>query len=205
MLQVQKLCKAYGRHQVLSMVDFCLPAGQCLGIAGDNGSGKSTLLGILAQTIRPDSGSVLYRGRSVLGDREFLRKHLGYVPQRSELVPSLTAGQQLELWRGACRADASLPGEVEALLGIRELLCVPIREMSGGMRQRVSIAMALSTRPEILVMDEATTGLDASYREALLGFLETYLRRGGRLLWCSHQPEELRRLCGAVLTLHSNN
>jgi len=73
--------------------------------------------------------------------------------------------------------------------------------MSGGMQQRVSIALALCTNPEILIMDEATAGLDANFRENLLTWLEDYMKRGGRLLWCSHLSEENRRLCGTVLPL----
>ena len=77
MLEVRGLCKSYGGRQVLAPVSFVLPPGQCLGLAGSNGSGKSTLLRLLAQVQRPDSGDVLHQGRSVLGDRQFLRRTLG--------------------------------------------------------------------------------------------------------------------------------
>ncbi|MCI8762868.1 MAG: ATP-binding cassette domain-containing protein, partial [Oscillospiraceae bacterium] len=86
MLEVRELCKSYGGRQVLAPVSFVLPPGRCLGLAGSNGSGKSTLLRLLAQVQRPDSGDVLYRGRSVLGDRQFLRRTLGYAPQSAELA-----------------------------------------------------------------------------------------------------------------------
>lgn len=201
MFQAHQLTKSYGRRTVLRPVSFCLPRGGCLGIVGENGSGKSTLLSILAQTCRPDSGTITYQGRSVLGDRRFLREKLGYVPQSSDLIPSLTARQQLSLWRSACAGPSELPGGAAEMLGLKELLPLKIEEMSGGMRQRVSIAMALSSSPEILIMDEATTGLDDGCREALLTWLEAYLRRGGRMVWCSHHPEEIQRLCGSVINL----
>ena len=76
-LEVRQLCKSYGGRQVLAPVGFVLPPGQCLGLAGSNGSGKSTLLRLIAQVEKPDSGEVLYQGRSVLGDRRFLRERLG--------------------------------------------------------------------------------------------------------------------------------
>ena len=76
-----------------------------------------------------------------------------------------------------------------------------IRTLSGGMKRRVSIAMALMSDPEILIMDEATTGLDKDYCEKLLSWLKAYLSRGGRILWCSHHKQELDRLCSGILPM----
>ena len=201
MLEVRALCKSYHGRQVLPPVSFCLPAWQCLGIDGENGSGKSTLLRLLAQIERPDSGDILFRGSSVLRNRRFLREHLGYVPQESGLTPGLTAAQQLKLWQSACGHSGPLPGEIVELLGLTELLPVRTEDLSGGMQRRVSIAMALLSRPDILVMDEATTGLDRSYCPRLLDWLEGFLARGGRIVWCSHHADELERLCGSCIRL----
>ena len=201
MLEVRGLCKSYGGRQVLAPVSFVLPPGQCLGLAGSNGSGKSTLLRLIAQIQRPDSGDVRFQGRSVLGDRHFLRQELGYVPQSAELARELSVERQLTLWARACDMTGPLPEEVLELLGLRELLRCPIRALSGGMAQRVSIAMALLPRPDILLMDEATAGLDQGYGPRLLDWLESFLAGGGSLIWCSHHQEELERLCGAVLRL----
>ncbi len=201
MLEARKLCKSYGGRQVLSPVGFVLPPGQCLGLAGSNGSGKSTLLRLLAQIERPDSGDVLFEGRSVLGDRQFLRRRLGYVPQSAGLARDLSVGRQLVLWQRACGLEGPLPGDVLELLGLEPLLRRPIRALSGGTAQRVSIAMALLSRPRVLLMDEATAGLDRDYVPRLLDWLEEFLAGGGSLVWCSHQQPELERLCGAVLRL----
>lgn len=201
MFIVRDITKAYHGRPVLEAVSFALPAGHCLGVTGENGAGKSTLLRILAQVDAPDRGDILFGGRSVLGDKQFLRKSLGYVPQNCDLLPDLTARQQLRLWQAACGITGSLSGEVAELLDFPELEKVKIAEMSGGMQRRVSIALALSTSPRILVMDEATAGLDSRFREGLLTWLEDYLRNGGRIIWCSHLAEENARLCGTVLPL----
>lgn len=201
MLEVRGLCKSYGGRQVLSPVSFLLPPGQCLGLAGSNGSGKSTLLRLMAQIERADSGDILLGGRSVLGDRQFLRRRLGYAPQSAELAQELTVGQQLTLWQRACGLTGPLPGDILELLGLEPLLRRPIRALSGGMAQRVSIAMALLPGPEILLMDEATAGLDRDYVPRLLDWLEEFVAGGGSLVWCSHHQAELDRLCGAVLRL----
>lgn len=201
MLEARQLCKSYGGRQVLFPVSFLLPPGQCLGLAGSNGSGKSTLLELLGQVRRPDSGDILFDGRSVLGDRRFLRRQLGYVPQGAALDRELTAGRQLILWQRACGIAGPLPDDILHLLGLEPLLRRPIRALSGGMAQRVSIAMALLPRPRVLLMDEATAGLDRAYVPRLLDWLEAFLAGGGSLVWCSHHQEELERLCGAVLRL----
>ena len=202
MLEVRQLCKSYGGRQVLAPASFVLPPGQCLGLAGSNGSGKSTLLRLLAQIQRPDSGDVRFQGRAVLGDRHFLRQELGYVPQSAELARELTVEQQLDLWRRACDLTGPTPPEVLELLGLEPLQKKPIRALSGGMAQRVSIALALLARPQVLLMDESTAGLDRDYVPRLLDWLEgVYLPGGGSVIWCSHHPAELERLCGAVLRL----
>lgn len=201
MLEVRQLCRSYGGRQALAPVSFVLPPGQCLGLAGSNGSGKSTLLRLIAQIEKPDSGDVLFEGRSVLGDRKFLRRQLGYVPQSAELARELTVKQQLLLWQAACETSGPLPGEILELLGLEPLLKKPVRALSGGMAQRVSIALALLSQPRVLLMDEATSGLDGSYVPQLLDWLERFVAGGGSLVWCSHHPEELERLCGAVLRL----
>lgn len=201
MLEVRQLCKSYGGRQVLAPASFVLPPGQCLGLAGSNGSGKSTLLRLIAQIERADGGDVLYQGRSILGDRLFLRSALGYVPQSAELARELTVRQQLVLWQAACGLSGPLPAGLMELMGLEPLLNQPIRALSGGMAQRVSIALGLLAQPRVLLMDEATSGLDQGYVPQLLDWLEGFVSGGGSLVWCSHHQSELDRLCGAVLRL----
>lgn len=196
MLEINGLCKSYHGYQALKPVRFRLAAGQCIGITGENGSGKSTLLRLLAQVERPDQGDILYHGRSVLGDRQFLRAHLGYVPQQNELMQDLTVRRQLKLWQSACGISGPFPGDVVEALGLEPMMSKKIRSLSGGMQRRVSISMALLNSPDILIMDEATTGLDRDYCVRLLDWLEAFMKRGGRLIWCSHHADELERLCG---------
>lgn len=196
MLEINGLCKSYGGRQILFPVRFFLPKGQCLGLVGENGSGKSTLLRLLARIESPDSGDIRYQGRSILADAKFYRTRVGYVPQYNDLMQELTVDAQLRLWQSACGLKQPLSRELEELLGIGPMRKLRIGNLSGGMQRRVSIAMALMGDPEILIMDEATTGLDQDYRMALLQWLEGYLARGGRMIWCSHDPQELDRLCG---------
>lgn len=201
MLEIDGVSKSYFGHRVLEPVKFCLPGGFCIGITGENGSGKSTLLRLLAQVEKPDRGDIRYQGASILGNREFMRRHVGYVPQSHDLLEGLTVRSQLKLWQSACGLHGALPGEIMELLDIEPMMKKQIRTLSGGMKRRVSIAMALLSGPEILIMDEATTGLDREYCQRLMEWLEGYLARGGRIIWCSHHQQELSRLCGSYLKI----
>lgn len=203
MLQIDGLCKSYHGRVVLQPVHFCLPDGFCLGITGGNGAGKSTLLRLIAQTEKPDGGRVLYHGKPVFGKRDFLRRYVGYVPQHTDLMEDLTVAQQLRLWQSACGLSGDLPEQIMALLDIAPMLNNRIHTLSGGMKRRVSIAMALLNNPKILILDEPTNGLDAGYRDVFLCYLEEHLQNGGSILFCSHDPAELHRLCGSFLHLEN--
>lgn len=202
-LEVQGLCKSYHGARVLEPVSFALRSGECLGIVGANGSGKSTLLRLIAQAQKPDSGRVLFRGKAV--DRSFPRRHLGYVPQALELAPELTVKEQLALWRAACGARGPVSGEITALLGLEPLMSRRIGTLSGGMQRRVSIGMALSTGQDVLVLDEATAGLDERYRAELLAWMRTFLSRGGCAVWCTHQDDELEQICTSCMTIREGS
>lgn len=201
MLTAEGLTKTYNGHTVLHPAGLTLAAGEAVGVAGANGSGKSTLLSILAGALRPDGGDIRDEGVSVLGDRRFLRQNIGYVPQADCLVPELTVKQQLSCWQALTGRPVLRDRELTGLLGLAPLLPKPVAKLSGGMRKRVSFALALAGTPRYLVMDEAFAALDRDYRTRLEGWLRGYLARGGALLWCSHEPDELRRLCSRVITL----
>ena len=193
------LCRSYGGRRVLEPISFRVSGGTGLALLGENGSGKSTLMRLLAQVEKPDSGSIFFCGKNVLGDRAFLRSEIGYVPQELSLDDSLTVAQQLSLWRAACGCRAN--AEAEDLMGLAPLRKKRISELSGGQARRVSIAMALMNSPTVLLLDEATEGLDEAYREALTAHLAGFIGAGGILIFATHRSEEAARLCRAGITL----
>lgn len=205
MLEVDGISKSYSGTRTLAPISFCLPAGCCIGITGENGSGKSTLLRLLAQIEKPDSGDIRYGGRSVLADRAFLRCKVGYVPQGTDLMEDLTVREHLHLWQSAYGLRGPIPEEITDLLDLEPMMNKKIRHLSGGMKRRVSIATALIHSPSILIMDEATAGLDREYTGRLLAWLEKYLSNQGRIIWCSHHKEELDRLCGACIRIQQGH
>ncbi|MDL2217489.1 ABC transporter ATP-binding protein, partial [Christensenellaceae bacterium OttesenSCG-928-M15] len=206
MFEAIELTKSYKRHAVLDHVSFSVAPGKCLGVAGHNGSGKSTLLSVAAQMIKPDHGSLLYNGKNILHDRAFLRKNLGYVPQHNSLLDDLTVKETLLFFAKIHGVDQnallSVNGAAEAM-GLTPLLKKRVRTLSGGMQKRLSIVLALMHTPRILLLDEILSSLDRKYRHAFRSYMESYLKNGGSIVYCSHEAEELRTFCDRMLVLRS--
>lgn len=165
-LQIDDLVYRYGAgHEVLRGLNLHLTPG-VTGLLGGNGAGKSTLIRVLATLLRPSSGAVRWQGRDVVGRPGALRQVLGYLPQDFAVYPHLTALEFLQYVGALKRLPASqVRRQGTELLG--ELGLEPGRLLSscsGGMRQRVGIAQALLGRPELLILDEPTVGLDAEQR-----------------------------------------
>ena len=180
-----------------------MDAGRGLALLGENDSGKSTLFRLLAGMEHADGGTAYYQNTPILQNKIFLRRYVGYVPQGSALDRELTVAEQLRLWQAACGCQRN--SESETLLGLEGLMSCRLQTLSGGQLQRVSIALALMNQPSILLMDEATTGLDNIYKGRLMRWLETYLGRGGILIWATHHEDEVRRLCKLELRLEDGH
>ena len=204
MLEVRKITKAYHHKSILQDVDFTLEPGLCLGVAGHNGSGKSTLLSIIAQVLPPDKGDIFIDGTPLRDNRALAGSMLGYVPQENSLLDDLTVKETLAFWQsvyGLPAAELFSPSSISVMLGLGQIRKKKIAQLSGGMQKRVSIAVALLRQPRLLLLDEALSALDRSYRLALEGYLAEYLKRGNSILYCSHEIGELIGFCGRILVL----
>jgi ABC-2 type transport system ATP-binding protein len=167
-LELENLGKRYrGGHWGLRQVDLTLDAG-VVGLLGPNGAGKSTLLRILATVTRPSEGRVLWNGSEVAREPDRVRRVLGYLPQDFGIYPDLTAREFLSYLAAAKGLPArAAAARIESLLEVVNLRDEADRRLggfSGGMRQRVGIAQALLNDPELLIVDEPTTGLDPEER-----------------------------------------
>lgn len=194
-LSVSDLNVERSGRQVLRGLSFELRRGEIAGLLGRNGAGKTTLFQVLCGLLDPDSGAFTLDGNTIApGDREF-RSRCGVVFQEPALDPRLTARQNLALAAGLYgvgRRDA--PGRIEDLLGrvgLGDRGNEPVSKLSGGMRRRVELVRALIHEPELLVLDEPTTGLDeAAFRQIWTYLLELRERRGLTMLLTTHRPEE---------------
>ncbi len=167
-----------------------MSAGECLALFGPNGAGKTTLLRLLGGLLKADEGSVTLGG-SVLGSNTALRARIGVISHRTMLYPALTAAENVEFAAKLYgRPDArSAARAVLQRLGI-ELADTPVRLLSRGMQQRVSIARALVNDPVLLLADEPYTGLDESGSQALTSVLRDLKKEGAALVVVTHQLNE---------------
>lgn len=204
LLQVEDLGFGPPRRPRLQGLSFSLTAGERLAVLGVNGAGKSTLLQLLAGTLAPTSGRVRLRGETLHGGPASLRRHLGYLPQRPPLYPELSARENLA-WAGRLRGlqGSALRHAVDA--GLQQVGLEPVGarlagRLSGGMAQRLGLAMALVHRPALLLLDEPTAGLDPLQTEEIRGLLSS-LVPDATLVLATHLLDDVRLLCRRVLVL----
>jgi ABC-type multidrug transport system ATPase subunit len=197
----------FGRKVVLRGVDLELRAGTITGLVGANGAGKTTLFLILAGLLQPDAGERRFGAREV-GDFDLeLRARLAYVAHAPQLYPSLSARANLELFADLRRAAglSSRPAE-DVLRGLglpAEALDRPVSTYSRGMAQRVALARAVAGDPELLLLDEPFTALDARGRAQLAGALARERERGAAILLSSHDQATLLRVCDRLVLLEA--
>ena len=201
MIEIEDLTSAYGKNEVLCGVNLSGERGECIGIVGPNGCGKSTLLSVMAGVLRPKSGSVYYYGRDALKNPVVFRKMTGYVPQENPLLEELSVYDNLRLWYPD---KAQLQKELEQgflqLLGIPEFVKMPVHKLSGGMKKRVSIGIALAGEPPVLILDEPSAALDMACKEDVKRYLRIYLERKGTVVITTHEDGELS-LCDSLYVM----
>lgn len=201
MIEIDNLTSAYGKRKVLNGITLHGERGECIGIVGPNGCGKSTLLSIMAGVMRPLSGSICYYGKDALKNRAVFNKMTGYVPQENPLMPELTVYDNLRLWY---TDKTELKNELEKgflqLLGIPEFIKMPVFKLSGGMKKRVSLGIALSGMPPILILDEPSAALDLVCKEDIKRYLGIYLEKKGTVVITTHEESELA-LCDSLYVM----
>ncbi len=198
-LKVENIRKSYGRHKVLKGAGFACRAGQCIGIAGVNGSGKSTLLSVIAGIQKPDEGTVTVYGVDLQKNKSYISRCIGYVPQENPLIEDLSVMDNLKLWY--CDSPWDLKTELESgflkKLGINEYQKKAVRKLSGGMKKRVSIAIAVHNKPGLLLLDEPGASLDLLAKKIIRDYLKWYISTGGTVIIVTHDNEELD-MCDAL-------
>lgn len=201
-VEVKGLVKVYGATRALGGVDATFRAGQVTVIEGPNGSGKSTLLNILAQLVRPSRGEVRYGDTGVRRGSE-LRSAIGILAHAAMTYPDLSARENLALFARLYeieRAAKVIDGLVERFeigrWGER-----PARTYSRGQLQRLALARALMHSPQLLLLDEPSTGLDVRGVERLVVTVEAERERGAIVVLITHDPELAERLADSVLPL----
>ena len=173
-IEVSKISKKYGKKTVLNDITFSANTGECIGIVGANGCGKSTLLKILSGAISPNGGSIIYKDKNPLAQKKYFYESIGYIPQDNPLFDNLTVYDNLKLWY--CDSPLNLEEEIKsgvvARFGIDKFLKSTVKNLSGGMKKRLSIACGVAKNPEILILDEPGASLDIVCKEEIRAYME---------------------------------
>ncbi len=195
-LQVKSISKSYKDVEILSEVSLQLKSGVILGLLGDNGSGKTTLMSILSGTKKANSGSILYNGKEITKQS---RLKIGYVPQYPILIEYLTVLDNLKLWVTIYGLESLQKANIPEFLEMESMYKKKVSQLSGGMKKRLSIAIALMNRPEFLILDEAFAALDLVTVQHMMKYLKNNKEIG--VLYSSHNIYEVAELCDQAVVL----
>jgi lipooligosaccharide transport system ATP-binding protein len=201
-LKVDNLRKRYGDREVVAGISFALGRGECFGLLGPNGAGKTTTLRCCLGLTAPDAGAITMVGEPVPARAREARQRVGVVPQFDNLDPDFSAAENLLVFgRYFGLDDATIEARIPRLLefaGLTSKTGANIRTLSGGMKRRLTLARALVNDPDLLVLDEPTTGLDPQARHLIWERLQGLLADGKTILLTTHFMEEAERLCSRL-------
>jgi len=204
-LVVDGLRKRYNDHEVVAGVSFQLQTGECFGLLGPNGAGKTTTLRCILGLSRPHAGTIMLGGLPVPEQARQARMRVGIVPQMDNLDPDFTVSENLVVYgRYFGLADAAIRARIPQLLafaGLEGRASAKIVTLSGGMKRRLTLARALVNDPELLVLDEPTTGLDPQARHLIWERLKHLRAEGKTVLLTTHFMDEAERLCHRLAIL----
>ncbi len=192
MFVVQNISKSYGSKKILSNISLEVKPGICIGLLGINGSGKSTLLNILAGCMKPDSGNYYFDGKG----------SLSYLPQENPLIDDLTALDNIKLWyKGTAKYIMSDKNKlIFSQLGVDTFLKKKVKALSGGMKKRLSLSIALINDPDLILLDEPLSALDMLCKQGIIKCLQGFLTGGGSILIATHETSALD-ICNRIYLL----
>lgn len=201
MLEIRKLNKSYGNTKVLEDIDILIPTGEIYGFVGSNGAGKTTCLKILAGLLERDSGEMLWKGQDIWKDNTY-RKKIGYMPDIAGRANGMTVWEYLEFF-ASCYQITGLTarnriGELLAELNLETRADSYVDNLSLGMRQRLSLARAVLHDPELLILDEPSSGLDPRTRMLVSRYIHRLQDEGKTIIMCSHILSELSENCTGI-------
>ncbi len=205
LFSVRNLTKRFGDNTVVNDLSFDIAPGECLGVIGPNGAGKTTTIRMCLGQSAPDSGSILALGLRMPQDARAIKARLGVVSQFDTLDPDFNLEENILVYgRYFGMKTADIKARVPQLLEFASLTHkakAKPGELSGGMKRRLSLARALVNDPDLLMLDEPTTGLDPQARHLMWERLQVLLQRGKSILLTTHFMDEAERLCSRLLVI----
>lgn len=202
MLEIKKITKAFAGKKVVDDVSFTVKTGEAYGLLGPNGAGKSTTINMLAGLFKPDAGQITIAGYDLVNEKQKAQSCLGIVPQDIALYQEFSAEYNLRFWGSMYNISSKLLTErieeVLDIIGLSDRRKDKVETFSGGMKRRVNIGCALLHKPQLLIMDEPTVGIDPQSRNHILEMVKQFNKQGMTVLYTSHYMEEVQQLCEKV-------
>ncbi len=196
---VEHLRKTYGKTKAVDGISFEVREGEVFGMLGPNGAGKSTTIEMIEGLRVPDDGSIKVLGFAQPRELKAIKRHIGIQLQTTALYPRLSVTELLNLFQSFYRGQRTIPtSELIRMVDLDEKKDTRSKQLSGGQRQRLSVALALINDPDIIFLDEPTTGMDPQARRALWDVITALRARGKTILLTTHYMEEAEQLCDRV-------
>jgi len=206
-IRIQDLCKSYGSKLVLNKISLDIFPGQVIGYIGPNGAGKSTTVKILCGLLSDFEGSVTVKGIDLRQDPLAVKRIIGYVPELAELYEVLTAGEFLELVAGLYGIDTEISAaripKMLAALGLEAHIHQRLDTFSKGMRQKVLLISGLIHNPDILILDEPLSGLDANSVIIIKELISRLAAEGKTIFYCSHMMDVVEKVSDRIVLINN--
>ncbi len=203
-IEINNLHFRYAENSGIAFSDFNLriDAGERFGLLGPNGAGKTTLLNLMTGVLTASSGSIYVLGKDIAREPMAAKKLFGFVPQSHSLYPDLSPLENLDFfgaWAGLQRKEIQKRSlELLDILGLSQVADKQVSKFSGGMKSRLNLAIGVIHAPQVLFLDEPTTGVDVQTRHAILEYLKKLNETGTTLIYTSHLLHEAEQLCTRV-------
>lgn len=204
MIYVSNVSKAYGAIKALMDVSLTINKGEIVGLLGPNGAGKTTLIKIITGYLQPDSGNIQVEGQDIINNTEIIQKRIGYLPENAPLYPELMVQEYLQmicdLRQIPVENQIAAISEAAQAVKLEDVLTRKIGQLSKGMRQRVGLAQAIIHKPEILILDEPTVGLDPTQIVEIRQLIKR-LSKHSTVLFSTHILSEVEAICDRVIII----
>jgi len=205
-IKVENITKYYGDQKALNKVSFSVNKGEIVGFLGPNGAGKSTMMKILTTYISTFEGKASVNEFSVVDDKMKVQKSVGYLPEHNPLYLDMYVREYLAFNAGVYKVGKSQIEKAIKETGLSSEAHKKIEQLSKGYRQRVGLANALLHNPDVLILDEPTTGLDPNQLLEIRGLIKTVAKEGGKtVLLSTHIMQEVEAICDRVIILNKGN
>ncbi|NLU95417.1 ABC transporter ATP-binding protein [Chitinophaga sp. Ak27] len=198
MIEIKHITKRFGKLTALDNLDLKLEKGQCIALIGPNGCGKTTLIKSILGMVLPEKGDIIFNGQNIKNNNEY-RKHIGYMPQIGRYPENMTIGQVIDMIKGIRNSNEALDNDLYEQFEIGKMLHKKMRTLSGGTTQKVSAVLTFMFRPQVLILDEPTAGLDPVAAEILKEKIIAAKKAGCLILITSHLLSELEGIVSQVI------